>query len=79
MLKGKRALITGSTSGIGLAMARALHAEGAEVVLNGFGEADEIAKVTAELNATHHGANLLDQRKRLKGGGRGGGNRTAIT
>ena len=60
MLKGKRALITGSTSGIGLAMARALHAEGAEVVLNGFGEADEIAKVTAELDATHHGANLLD-------------------
>ena len=59
-LAGKRALITGSTSGIGLAVARALRAEGAEVVLNGFGDADEIAGLTAELDATHSGADLTD-------------------
>jgi 3-hydroxybutyrate dehydrogenase len=57
-LNGKRALVTGSTSGIGLAIARALAAEGAELVLNGFGEADEIAKLTAELGASHVGADL---------------------
>jgi 3-hydroxybutyrate dehydrogenase len=60
LLAGKRALITGSTSGIGLAMARALYAEGAEIVLNGLGEAQEIAKLTGELGAVFNGANLLD-------------------
>ncbi len=38
MLKGKSALVTGSTSGIGLAIARALAAEGANVTINGFGD-----------------------------------------
>ncbi|WP_298304738.1 3-hydroxybutyrate dehydrogenase [uncultured Erythrobacter sp.] len=60
MLEGKTALITGSTSGIGLAIARALRAEGAEVILNGFGEEAEIARLCEELGASHQGANLLD-------------------
>ncbi len=59
-LKGKRALVTGSTSGIGLAIARALSAEGADVVLNGLGDRDEIAALEDELGATYNGANLLD-------------------
>jgi 3-hydroxybutyrate dehydrogenase len=42
MLKGKSALVTGSTSGIGLGIARALAAEGANVMLNGFGDANAI-------------------------------------
>ncbi|MEZ5654540.1 MAG: 3-hydroxybutyrate dehydrogenase [Sphingobium sp.] len=48
-LSGKTALITGSTSGIGLAYAKALAAEGANVVINGFGDADAIEKERVEL------------------------------
>ncbi|AMK24000.1 MULTISPECIES: 3-hydroxybutyrate dehydrogenase [unclassified Sphingobium] len=48
---GKTALITGSTSGIGLAYAKALAGEGANVVINGFGDADAIEKERVELEA----------------------------
>ncbi|MBA2933307.1 3-hydroxybutyrate dehydrogenase [Sphingomonas sp. CGMCC 1.13654] len=51
-LKGKTALVTGSTSGIGLAYAKALAAEGAQVMINGFGDADAIEKERAGLEAT---------------------------
>jgi 3-hydroxybutyrate dehydrogenase len=54
MFKGKTALVTGSTSGIGLAIATACAANGANVVLNGFGDAGEIEKTRATL-ATDHG------------------------
>ncbi|QTH19610.1 3-hydroxybutyrate dehydrogenase [Rhizorhabdus wittichii] len=50
-LKGKTALITGSTSGIGLAYAKALAAEGANVVINGFGDADAIEAERKALEA----------------------------
>lgn len=57
-LQGKRAVVTGSTSGIGLAIARALRVEGAQVVLSGFGEADAIAGLCVELGAVHVDADL---------------------
>jgi len=60
ILKGKVALVTGSTSGIGLAIARALAAEGAKVMLNGFGDPAEIDRLKAELGASHDGADLSD-------------------
>ena len=49
MLKGKTALVTGSTSGIGLGIARALASQGANIVLNGFDDADEIELLRTEL------------------------------
>lgn len=57
-LTGKTALITGSTSGIGLAYAHALAAEGANVVINGFGDADEIEQERAAL-AKRSGAEAI--------------------
>src|SRR5215469_16854155 len=45
MLKGKVAIVTGSTSGIGLGIARELARLGADIVLNGFGDAGEIERI----------------------------------
>jgi len=57
-LNGKVALVTGSTSGIGLGIARALAAEGASIMLNGFGDAALIDKLRGELKARHHAADM---------------------
>jgi 3-hydroxybutyrate dehydrogenase len=64
MLKGKTALVTGSTSGIGLGIAQALAAQGANVLLNGFGDAQGAqAQVAAagqahEIAVDYHGADM---------------------
>jgi len=50
-LAGKVSLITGSTSGIGLGIARALAAAGSEIVLNGFGKAEDVADVRGRIAA----------------------------
>jgi 3-hydroxybutyrate dehydrogenase len=60
ILKDKVALVTGSTSGIGLAIARAFAAEGAKLMINGFGDAGEIEKGCEELGAVHDGADMSD-------------------
>ncbi len=49
MLKNKTALVTGSTSGIGLGIAHALAAQGANIILNGFGDTNEIAHVKNDI------------------------------
>jgi 3-hydroxybutyrate dehydrogenase len=51
MLKGKAAIVTGSTSGIGLGIARALAAQHADILLNGFGDPAEIKKLQTSLAA----------------------------
>ena len=63
MLESKTAIITGSTSGIGLGIATALAEAGANVVLNGFGDAQEIERARAGLErhgvtALYHGADM---------------------
>jgi 3-hydroxybutyrate dehydrogenase len=60
MLKGKTALVTGSTSGIGLGIAKALAGQGANIMLNGFGDVEapkaEIARLGVKVG--YHGADM---------------------
>jgi len=64
MFTGKVAVVTGSTSGIGLGIATALAGQGADIVLNGFGDAQEIERIRSSLEAEfgvrviHDGADL---------------------
>jgi 3-hydroxybutyrate dehydrogenase len=63
MLKGKNAIVTGSTSGIGLGIARALADAGANIMLNGFGTPQQIDAARAEIaargvRAEYHGADM---------------------
>ena len=60
ILKGKTALVTGSTSGIGLAMAKAMAKQGANVMMNGFGDKEAaIAAVKAYgVAVDYHGADM---------------------
>ncbi|TDM06542.1 MAG: 3-hydroxybutyrate dehydrogenase [Ideonella sp. MAG2] len=64
MLKGKTALVTGSTSGIGLGMARALAEQGAHVMLNGFGDIEAAKAEVSQAGQAHgvrvsyHGADM---------------------
>jgi len=59
-LKGKTALVTGSTSGIGLGLAKALAQQGANIVLNGFGDHNEAEQSIQSLGVQtlYHGADM---------------------
>ena len=61
-LAKRHAVVTGSTSGIGLAIARALAKEGADVMINGFGDAKAIETERAGIEKRFRGQGLLQRR-----------------
>lgn len=69
MFKGKSAIVTGSTSGIGLGIAKALASQGVNVMLNGFGDANELKATRAQLEsqygirALHSGADMAQPKQ----------------
>ena len=68
MLKGKTAIVTGSTSGIGLGIAKALAAQGANIMVNGFGDAQQIAAAKKDITdlgvaCEYHGADMTKPRE----------------
>ncbi|MDP3616307.1 MAG: 3-hydroxybutyrate dehydrogenase [Rhodoferax sp.] len=60
MLRGKNALVTGSTSGIGLGIAKALAKQGANIILNGFGDVEgpQAEVAAAGVQVAYHGADM---------------------
>jgi 3-hydroxybutyrate dehydrogenase len=67
MLKGKVAIVTGSTSGIGLGIAKVLASQGADIVLNGLGDASEIEGVRSGLERDHRVRVIYDSANMSKG------------
>jgi 3-hydroxybutyrate dehydrogenase len=67
MLKGKVAIVTGSTSGIGLGIAKVLAKQGAEIVLNGLGDDKEIEAVRTDIERTHDVRAIYDGADMSKG------------
>jgi 3-hydroxybutyrate dehydrogenase len=67
MLKGKVAIVTGSTSGIGLGIAKVLAKQGANIMLNGFGKPDEIEGVRAGIEREHDVRAVYDGADMSKG------------
>src|SRR5437660_1394208 len=63
MFQGKTALVTSSTSGIGLGIATAFAAQGANIILNGFGDPADIDKLAAKLAAGPSRQRLLRRRR----------------
>jgi len=67
MLKGKVAIVTGSTSGIGLGIAKVLAKQGADIVLNGFGDAKEIEAIRSGIEREHDVRAVYDNADMSKG------------